>query len=320
MSAFRRQSCLGALCLVLALFAFSAAPASAADIAVSSTCSLANAITSSNTDAATGGCAAGSGIDTITLSANISLTATLPTITTGVTINGGGYTITSDGNRRIFDINIPYNADPNSASQRIVTINNMGLTSGSAAEGGAIKIQGGRADNLAGLTITSSTLTSNSASTNGGGAIHATNTLLVIKSSTSLSTNTAAGDGGAVYLTAGTATISGGASFSSNSTSSNKGGALYTTGSTVTISSATFSSNSAAQGGAIAIDSTTQSATVSNSTISSNTAVNEGGGIYMRSTDGGTLTLNQVTFSSNTSTNTDHENYYFHGTASVSTS
>ena len=39
----------------------------AADITVNDTCSLKNAITAADTDTATGGCAAGSGADTITL-------------------------------------------------------------------------------------------------------------------------------------------------------------------------------------------------------------------------------------------------------------
>jgi hypothetical protein len=60
------------------------------------TCTLAEAITSANSDAVTGGCTAGSGADTITLEENVILTAALPDMTTVITIEGGGYTI--DGN------------------------------------------------------------------------------------------------------------------------------------------------------------------------------------------------------------------------------
>ena len=43
----------------------------AASITVNDTCSLKNAITAANTNTATGGCAAGSGADTITLSSDV---------------------------------------------------------------------------------------------------------------------------------------------------------------------------------------------------------------------------------------------------------
>ena len=46
----------------------------AADITVNDTCSLKNAITAANTDTATGGCAAGSGADTITLTGDVTVT------------------------------------------------------------------------------------------------------------------------------------------------------------------------------------------------------------------------------------------------------
>ena len=45
----------------------------AADIEVGASCSLADAITAANTDAAVGGCPAGDGADTISLSGNITL-------------------------------------------------------------------------------------------------------------------------------------------------------------------------------------------------------------------------------------------------------
>ena len=76
----------------------------AASITVNSTCSLADAITTANTDRAKGGCPAGSGADTITLSANITLDAALPYIRSDITIEGGGYAISGNNSYRIFRI------------------------------------------------------------------------------------------------------------------------------------------------------------------------------------------------------------------------
>ena len=112
----------------------------AANITVNSGCSLANAITASNTDTATGGCSAGSGVDTISLSGNITLSAALPQITTGVTINGNSNTIDGASSYRIFDISTPYNADGNSAAQRVFTINNLSMRNGSSPAKAALSV------------------------------------------------------------------------------------------------------------------------------------------------------------------------------------
>ncbi|MEM1182970.1 MAG: hypothetical protein AAGM22_31800 [Acidobacteriota bacterium] len=111
-----------------ALFAcgFFAPAAFAADITVDgATCTLADAITAANTDAATGGCPAGDpGADTLILSADVSLDApdplsteqrnlfaALPDITSDITIRGGAasvirrnvaYTCTADTTDPIF--------------------------------------------------------------------------------------------------------------------------------------------------------------------------------------------------------------------------
>ena len=68
----------------------------AADItADGTTCTLIDAITAANTDTVTGGCLAGAGADTITLTADVILTTGLPAITTTsvITIEGAGFTI-----------------------------------------------------------------------------------------------------------------------------------------------------------------------------------------------------------------------------------
>ena len=106
----------GALCAIAFLMTFRSY---AVSISVSSTCSLANAITAANTDTETNGCTAGSGADTITLGVNITLAAELPQITTDITIEGASYKIDGNGEYRIFHV---IGGD--------LTINNITLTGG----------------------------------------------------------------------------------------------------------------------------------------------------------------------------------------------
>ena len=81
------------------------------------TCTLWDAITAANTDTATNGCPAGSGADTITLGVNITLTASLPEITSEIIIEGAGYDIDGNDQYQIFRI-----AGGN------LTVNNITLT------------------------------------------------------------------------------------------------------------------------------------------------------------------------------------------------
>lgn len=82
----------------------SVTPANAATINVNATCSLQDAIRAANADVVSGGCSAGSGADTIVLkpSSTIVLTAPdsegngLPVITSEITIEGNGSTVTRD--------------------------------------------------------------------------------------------------------------------------------------------------------------------------------------------------------------------------------
>lgn len=86
---------------VALLLALGSAPVHAAEITVDgATCTLVDAIIAANTDTATGGCAAGSGADTITLQVPVTLYTAydanyngLPPVTTEITIAGNGHTI-----------------------------------------------------------------------------------------------------------------------------------------------------------------------------------------------------------------------------------
>ena len=91
----------------------------AADIETSDSCTLADAITAANTDEAAGECPAGDGADIISLSGDITLRAELPAITSKITIEGNGYTISGDNRYRIF-----YN------DGSALTINDLTMTKG----------------------------------------------------------------------------------------------------------------------------------------------------------------------------------------------
>ena len=114
-----------ALALVLSQILVLSAPAAlAATITVDTAsggandpnqCTLRDAITAANTDAATGGCSAGAGADTIILPANATITLTtpdnpdngLPVVTSTITIQGNGTTINRNSGSpefRIFEV------------------------------------------------------------------------------------------------------------------------------------------------------------------------------------------------------------------------
>jgi hypothetical protein len=86
---------------VALLLALGQSPGVAATIPVGGACTLVDAITAANTDTATGGCPAGSGVDTIVLPAGSTQTLTsvnndtygptgLPVVSSAMTIAGNG--------------------------------------------------------------------------------------------------------------------------------------------------------------------------------------------------------------------------------------
>ena len=115
-----------------------------------------------------------------------------------------------------------------------------------------------------------------------GGAIHNTENGVLTITDTKFHTNSAAEDGGAIYNQGGTVTISGGNFYGNSTTSvtSGDGGAVANNGGSLTISGTKFEWNSAAfSGGAIYNES--GSLTISDSNFYSNTALNaDGGAIY----------------------------------------
>ena len=146
---------LAALALWLALGQL---PALAATIAVGGPCTLVDAITAANTDAATGGCPAGQGADTIVLPAGSTQTLTgvdnetygptgLPVIRSTITIAGQGSTIVRDSGAPEF---------------RLLAVDSTGeLTLQETTVSGGVSDDGGGMLNGGTLTVTDSTVSGN---------------------------------------------------------------------------------------------------------------------------------------------------------------
>ncbi len=263
--------------------------ARAATIGVGGSCTLIDAITAANTDTMTGGCAAGSGADTITLSGNVTLTSVnnstngpngLPVISSAITIDGAGFTIARDPsapNFRIFRV----------TSSGNLTLNDTSVTNGLSGDR-----EGAGIYNTGMLTLNNSTISGNNAGSSRGGGIGNRGTITL--SDSTVSGNTSGSDGGGGITNGGSGTLTLINSTISGNTSSGSGGILNN--GTLTLTNSTISGNTARRGGGIFNSGGT--VTISNSTLSGNTASNgKGGGIYNQ---GDTLTLNNSTISGNT--------------------
>ena len=243
-------------------------PVYAADITLGSSCTLADAIIAANHDRAEGDCPAGRGADTITLTRDITLRAELPIITSDITIEGNGYTISGGYRYRMF-----YN------DGGALTITDLTMTKG-RVEGDFITNADGSLKNATANPI--------------GGAI--VNWLGALSISDSTFRINLADLGGVIYNWRGELSISDSA-FSGNS-AKYLGGAIYNREGTISIGSSTFSGNWAGLGGlgggAIANRNQGELSIV-NSAFSVNSADKYGGAIVNE----GELSIVNSTFSIN---------------------
>jgi predicted outer membrane repeat protein len=225
------------------------------------------------------------------------------TLSQDVTIDGGTNNVVLSGdsnNDGTGDVQIFYvNSGVNAALQ------NLTMTKGSAARGGAILnygtltanncnfsdnratdliLGGGGINNNGTATVTNSTFSGNSAIREGGGIATNYGTSVSITNST-FSGNSTSTNGGGIYNYSGTLTVMN-STFTGNS-AHGEGGAIA---GTVTVTGSTFANNSATDGGGISVG-----GTVTNSTFSGNSASNNGGGIFAY--DG--LTVKNSTLSGN---------------------
>ena len=210
-------------------------------------CDLIDAINAANSDSASGTCPAGSGADTITLLSDITLSAInntnnfgsngLPQITSDITIEGDGHTLSRAAGASLFRF---FDVDASGT----LTLNRLTLHNGDALDANASIA--GAIFNWGTVTVNNSTLSNNNGRS--GGAIYNFGGTLTVNNSTfSGNTTSAFGDGGAISNSA-TMTVNN-STFSGNSSS--KGGAINNSG-TATVNSSTFSGNAATnQGGAI---------------------------------------------------------------------
>jgi hypothetical protein len=118
-------------------------------------CSLYDQVVAANTDRAQGACPAGKGDDTITLNADVTLSFPLPAITSNLTIEGKGHTISGDRKYRVFELR----------GGRL-TLNNLTVRDGRTdqnEQGAAIRVgSGGR------LIVNNSSFINNKAGGSGG--------------------------------------------------------------------------------------------------------------------------------------------------------
>jgi hypothetical protein len=280
---------------------------SLADTGAVGICALRDAIAAANTKAATNGCVAGTGTDTINFSVkgNIALASALPQITDalltingpaspGITIDGGGVVqimfIAPGATVNIDHVTIAHGNSPFNATHdgTIYNAGTLTVTNSTFSENGGIG-SGGAIFNDGRLSVTNSTFSANAGSFGGAIASNIGTALSVINSTFSSNHS--------VYGTIGnfgTLTVTN-STFSSNSSS--YGGGIYTYG-TATVTDSTFTGNIAAAGGnegGGVFNAGTLS--VTDSTFSANIAGSEGGGIF--NFQRGSVTVTNSTFSAN---------------------
>jgi len=240
------------------------------------TCTLREAMIAANTNAAYHGCTAGSsaGTDTITFIYpynQLYLAASLPTVTSALVIDGGGYVL----------INVAGNAGVNGALQNTagrLTLRGIEIT---GADTIVVNVGAGASATLSGMWIHGNS---------GGSAIY-NNGTLGITASTISDNDSASGSAGAIYNNNGAVSVAD-TTFDSNHATT--GGAIYNQGGTLTIDRSTFSSNPAdADGGAIFNN--TGTLTVADTSFLTNTG-NQAAAIYNRT---GTLTVARSIFLGN---------------------
>lgn len=218
------------------------AEAAPAPIVPPPACTLADQIIAANTDAPAGGCRAGNGADTIRITRDLLLFDRLPAITSTITIEGDGHTISGNNLFRIFDVNGGH-----------LTINKLTMLEGRSASqpGGAIRLQnGGRA------AVKDASFIGNTADV--GGAI-AIETVMSRRGSVTLIgssfvRNRAGRTGGAISLNEGSAVIEN-SSFTQNSAGQSGGAINMLNYARLEVTNSSFINNGASWvGGALALE------------------------------------------------------------------
>ncbi len=225
-------------------------------------CPLADQIMAANADAPAGGCPAGSGHDVITLTGDIALSRKLPAVTSNITIEGNGFTISGRSRLPIFTVNAGTLtiknvtlADANTLQRGggaiLVQSNGAAVVSDStfinniALFGGAIDVDRG-----SGLTVNNSHFLSNRSGVGGAIKVSTFNARVTIANSSFVNNNAMgfSGKGGGVSIGLSNAVDISNSTFINNR--AKVGGALFSSRSTVTLTHVTVL-NSATTGNAI---------------------------------------------------------------------
>ena len=286
-----------------AIFGLSAAHAatievnSAADGTSPSACTLRDAIISANTDTVNGGCAAGSGVDTInfdalTLPATILLTNGQMIISTPMTLQGPGQdqlSIDAGGLSRVLRVD-----DSDQNGEIDVTVDGMTLTGG-AIPGTFIEgFNGAGIRNAENLTLSNSLVTGNAETGNAGGGLYVRRGIVNIVGTT-ISLNSGQYAGGGIWNIDGAITLTD-SSITGNSTPLGKGGGIEIDGGAVSLLRTIVTGNTAARdGGGIAVEDA--ELTLEASEVSSNNSPLRGGGIGI--SWGANVSINNSTLASN---------------------
>lgn len=258
-------------------------------------CSLIEAIDNANADAVMwADCPAGAGHDTLVLQTAVIYSLTminntndghngLPSITTDITIEGNGATITRSSVAPLFRIfHITKNGN--------LTLDNVYILSGTATGGGTSN-NGGGLFNRGSVKLTNSTVSKHKAQEYGGGIY---NLGALSTANATISGNDALSGGGISNVGQGTVEL-GNSTIKANGASA--GGGIYNENGTLAITQSTINNNAATGGGGIYV--TGGDARLVNSTVSGNQAApGNGGGIY-NSDKGGSVTLIYVTVTNN---------------------
>ena len=330
-SRLARASRLAALALWLGLAALHPpSPAHALTLSAATETELSAAITAVN--------AAGAGSHTISLTANIALTAPLPALSnsaaTELLIDGDGHSLIGDGahtvlrvapgtTARLHDLTITGGRGDSGPADNSggavysagrLTITGCILSDNSAEAGGAVASVALNGDTW--LSISDSTLSDNTASAFGGGLFvisNAGHVATVALANVTLTANESSSFGGGAHLTAGpqsevVATITN-TRFQAN-TARGSGGGLLAAASDGELSldliGSTLVNNSAESGGGVAqiiTDSGVAETRLLRTTLANNSAL-AGAGVYNWAGSGGTagLTLFNATLSGNRAT------------------
>jgi predicted outer membrane repeat protein len=211
-------------------------PAYAGTITVDgTTCTLSNAITSANNDSATGGCAAGSGADTINLTTDVTLTSVLPNITSDITIEGNEHTIQRNSGSSNFRILFV-------GAGGSLTLKQATITGGVDSDGGGIYVSEETT-----LIVENCTISGNTATTSGGAIFNGS---VIILTNSTISGNQASKWGGAIYSTHSALTVQN-STISGNSATQMGGGIMSFYDTAITIENSTITGNTAVSGAGI---------------------------------------------------------------------